>query len=397
MALKLGELLVSKKLFTRKQLEEALQAQAVFGGKLGTILIEMGAIGELDLAQVLSNQLGVPFVHPDQLVDIPAAALNALTPELAQKYQVLPLRLEKRILTVVMANPRDLKAIDELGLRTGYVIRPILAPELRLTYALEHYYRIPRKKHGYVPHHAVRKELARLERGGTDAAEPIAAQQPKPSLADMGVDLADMGVDLADMAGEPVRPPLAKPIVVHAESQLDHERLKVLMKSPGGLPFSLKLAAQKLTEVRHHEDIAAALLLYLGTRYTRVALFKVDGGQVIGWSSALNGLPIVAFQNHRFSLDEASALKTVLTSQNCFCGPLGMSRADLELLNLFGEPFPENILILPLIMRGKVVCLIYLGDPMLDQAKALSEIQKIAEKALLSFELLIIKSKILRL
>ena len=148
MALKLGELLINKKLFTRKQLEEALQAQAVFGGKLGTILIEMGAIGELDLAQVLSNQLGVPFVHPDQLVDIPAAALNALTPELAQKYQVLPLRLEKRILTVVMANPRDLKAIDELGLRTGYVIRPILAPELRLTYALEHYYRIPRKKHG---------------------------------------------------------------------------------------------------------------------------------------------------------------------------------------------------------------------------------------------------------
>jgi hypothetical protein len=397
MALKLGELLVNKKLFTRKQLEEALQAQAVFGGKLGTILIEMGAIGELDLAQVLSNQLGVPFVHPDQLVDIPAAALNALTPELAQKYQVLPLRLEKRILTVVMANPRDLKAIDELGLRTGYVIRPILAPELRLTYALEHYYRIPRKKHGYVPHPAMRKELARLERGGTDAAEPIAAQQPKPSLADMGVDLADMGVDLADMAGEPVRPPLAKPIVVHAGSQLDHERLKVLMKSPGGLPFSLKLAAQKLTEARHHEDIAAALLLYLGTRYTRVALFKVAGGQVIGWSSALNGLPVDAFQNHQFSLDEASALKTVLTSQNCFCGPLGMSRADLELLNLFGEPFPENILILPLIMRGKVVCLIYLGDPMLDQAKALSDLQQITEKALLSFELLIIKSKILRL
>ena len=397
MALKLGELLVSKKLFTRKQLEEALQAQAVFGGKLGTILIEMGAIGELDLAQVLSNQLGVPFVHPDQLVDIPAAALNALTPELAQKYQVLPLRLEKRILTVVMANPRDLKAIDELGLRTGYVIRPILAPELRLTYALEHYYRIPRKKHGYVPHPAMRKELARLERGGTNAAEPIAAQQPKPSLADMGVDLADMGVDLADMAGEPVHSPLAKPIVVHAESQLDHERLKVLMKSPGGLPFSLKLAAQKLTEARHHEDIAAALLLYLGTRYTRVALFKVAGGQVIGWSSAKNGLPVDAFQNHQFSLDEASALKTVLTSQNCFCGPLGMSRADLELLNLFGEPFPENILILPLIMRGKVVCLIYLGDPMLDQAKALSDLQQITEKALLSFELLIIKSKILRL
>jgi len=87
----------------------------------------MGAIGELDLAQVLSNQLGVPVAHPDQLVDIQRTRSMPLTPEMAQKYQVLPLRLEKRILTVVMANPRDLKAIDELGLRTGYVIRPILA------------------------------------------------------------------------------------------------------------------------------------------------------------------------------------------------------------------------------------------------------------------------------
>jgi len=34
MALKLGELLISKKIFTRKQLEEALEAQAVFGGRL---------------------------------------------------------------------------------------------------------------------------------------------------------------------------------------------------------------------------------------------------------------------------------------------------------------------------------------------------------------------------
>ena len=397
MALKLGELLISKKMFTRKQLEEALEAQAVFGGRLGTILIEMGAIGELDLAQVLSNQLGVPVAHPDQLVDIPADALNALTPELAQKYQVLPLRLEKRILTVVMANPRDLKAIDELGLRTGYVIRPILAPELRLAYALEHYYRVPRKKRGYVPHHAVRKELARLEQGGTVAAEPIAAPPPKPSLADMGVDLADMGVELADMGRATVRPPLSKPKVEHSESQLDHKRLKVLMESPGGLPFSLKLAARKLAEVRHHDDIAAALLLYLGTRYTRVALFKVADGQVIGWSSAHDGRPVVAFENHKFSLEESSVLKTVLANQNYFSGPLGMSRADLELLNLFGDPVPENVLILPLSIRGRVVCLIYLGDPMLDQAKALSDLQQIAEKALLSFELLIIKSKIVRL
>jgi len=51
------------------------------------------------------------------------------------------------------------------------------------------------------------------------------------------------------------------------------------MESPGGLPFFAEASARKLAEVRHHDDIAAALLLYLGTRYTRVAMFKVADGR----------------------------------------------------------------------------------------------------------------------
>lgn len=390
MALKLGELLINQKLFTRKQLEEALEAQAVFGGRLGTILIEMGAIGEFDLAQALSRQLGVPFVHSDQLVDIPASALNALTPELAQTYQVLPVRLENRTLTVVMANPCDLKAIEELGFRTGYVIRPIVAPELRLTYALEHYYRLPRKPREYVTHPVVRKELARLRRGGPDAAAPIASPPREPEITDLGAALAGTG-------GEAPPPRPAMPTAVHGEKPVDGERPQGLRATPAGLPLSLEGAARRLTAVRHHDDVAAALLNYLGPRYARVALFKVSSGQAIGWHSAYNGRPISGFQNLRFSLKEASALQAAFTTQQYVSGPPGKSVADLALLMLFGDPVPTNSLILPLSMSGRIVSLIYLDDPRLNPAEALSDLRQLAEMALLSFELLMIRRKILRL
>lgn len=390
MALKLGELLINQKLFTRKQLEEALEAQAVFGGRLGTILIEMGAIGEFDLAQALSRQLGFPFVHSDQLVDIPASALNALTPELAQKYQVLPIRLENRTLTVVMVNPCDLKAIEELGFRTGYVIRPIVAPELRLTYALEHYYRLPRKTREYVTHPVVRKELARLRRGGPDAAAPIASPPRDPEITDPGGDLADLAAEVA-----PPRP--ATPTAVRGEKSVDGVRPPGLKANPAALPLSLESAARRLSAVRHHDDVAAALLLYLGARYARVALFKVSGEQAIGWHSAHNGQPISGLQNLRFSLKEASALQAAFTTQKYVSGPLGKSVADLALLKLFGDPAPTNGLILPLSMNGRVVSLIYLDDPRLNPADALSDLRQLAEMALLSFELLMIRRKILRL
>lgn len=390
MALKLGELLINRKLFTRRQLEEALEAQALFGGRLGTVLIEMGAIGELDLAQVLSEQLGVPFANPDQLVDIPDAALKALTPELAQTYQVLPLRLENRVLTVVMANPHNIRAVHELGTLTGYVIRPFLVPELRLSYALEHYYRLPRKQRGYLAPQGVRKELARLERGGKDAAAPITAPPPEPDLVDLAAGLPAMQV-------APRPPQSPQPTVVQGTSHPDSGQGGIDRESLGRLPLSLKNTVRQLASVRHQDDVAEALLGYLGERYARAALFKVVDGQAIGWCSAANGRPITGFQNLCFSLAEASSLHTVVTTQKPLSGPLGKGGADLTLLQLFGKPVPFTSLILPLTMRGRVVSMIYLDDPHLIPAKELPDLQKLSEKTVLSLEMLIIKNKILRL
>ncbi len=145
MALKIGELLVKEGVITRKQLEEALKCQVIFGGRLGTNLIEMGLIGEDELVRYLSKQLEVPFVPPEQLLSIPPDVIKLISRDIAEEYKIIPLSLDKKRLTVAMWDPSDLSAVDAISFITGYIIKPLVCSELRLLLALEQYYGIKRE------------------------------------------------------------------------------------------------------------------------------------------------------------------------------------------------------------------------------------------------------------
>ena len=68
--LRIGELLIQAGLITASQLQSALTAQRIFGGRLGTNLVEHGFVSEVDLARVLARQLGITMVDPGALADI---------------------------------------------------------------------------------------------------------------------------------------------------------------------------------------------------------------------------------------------------------------------------------------------------------------------------------------
>ena len=107
MAVKLGELLIKKNQLTQAQLEEALQAQVIFGGKLGTVLIEMGLITEDALAEILAQLLSIPCAKPGQLQNIPENIIKIISPELAEKHKVIPVAVsgKKLTLNVGYSNP----------------------------------------------------------------------------------------------------------------------------------------------------------------------------------------------------------------------------------------------------------------------------------------------------
>ena len=87
---------------------------------------------------------------------------------MAEKNKVVPVSVSGKKLTLAMADPRNLKVVDDISFRTGYIIMPILALEVRLVFALEKYYDVKRTMRYIAPPKQVRDELNQLQVIHTD-------------------------------------------------------------------------------------------------------------------------------------------------------------------------------------------------------------------------------------
>ncbi|MGE5530137.1 MAG: type II secretion system ATPase GspE [Patescibacteria group bacterium] len=136
----LGAILVRRGSIDADQLERALAEQKESGRPLGAVLVERGYAAETAVAQALAEQLGLEYCEPAAM-EIPSAALAALTPRLAERFKVVPLRLEEGRLTVAVSDPFDLERLDLLRDLTGLALRPALATGQAIEDALRRYYR----------------------------------------------------------------------------------------------------------------------------------------------------------------------------------------------------------------------------------------------------------------
>lgn len=132
----LGEILMSHRILTQAQLDEALQDQRDNPRPLGRILIQKGFITEKLLLQALAAQKGISAWHLDQ--DPPhQAALAKLNQQICRDNSVLPVRVQGNLLILAMKNPDDIETIDLVRNITGLRIEPVLAEEGRLFRQIE--------------------------------------------------------------------------------------------------------------------------------------------------------------------------------------------------------------------------------------------------------------------
>ncbi|KPK66068.1 MAG: type II secretion system protein GspE [Gemmatimonas sp. SG8_38_2] len=136
----IGDLLVREGLITEEQLRRALSEQRSNGSRLGYTLVSMGFVSETDLTRVLARKYRVKAVDLWRIDQVDKRVVNLVKPEIAVRHLVLPLRRVGRTLTVAMANPTNLDAIDELRFSTGYDIEPVVAGEYSLKKAVEKHY-----------------------------------------------------------------------------------------------------------------------------------------------------------------------------------------------------------------------------------------------------------------
>ena len=139
MAVKLGEMLVRAGLISQEQLNEALESQKTNGEKVGFNLIRLGYVREDDITQLLSEQYGVPSINLRHF-EIDATVINLIPSEVAQKYLVLPVNRTGATLTIAMADPTNVFAMDDIKFMTGYNVEPVVASEIAIREAIEKYY-----------------------------------------------------------------------------------------------------------------------------------------------------------------------------------------------------------------------------------------------------------------
>ncbi len=136
---RLGDMLVKAALITKEQLTQALQQQQTSGGRIGTNLVKLGFISEDDITSFLSRQYGVPSINLSHF-DIDSGVIKLIPAEIAQKHQVIPINRTGNVLTVAMADPSNIFAIDDIKFMTGFKVEPVVAAETSIKNAINKHY-----------------------------------------------------------------------------------------------------------------------------------------------------------------------------------------------------------------------------------------------------------------
>lgn len=141
---KLGDLLREAGVIDDAQLASALGQQRQWGGRLGTILVQMNMVNESDLTQAISRQLALPTVDLTES-SVPVDVLTLIPQELCEKHLLLPwarTRNERGVETlhVAMSDPTNLAVVDELAFRTGKRIDVSVAADRDVELAIRRYF-----------------------------------------------------------------------------------------------------------------------------------------------------------------------------------------------------------------------------------------------------------------
>ena len=134
---RVAELLVRGGVVSRDQLNKAQQNGRDSGSSVMKELVQLGFTTEQTLTEFLAKQFGIEKIElaPEEIEE---SVFTLVPPQLTQKHQLVPTKLTGSILTVAMADPTDLIAINEIKFITGYGVRVVLASPSAIKKTLDH-------------------------------------------------------------------------------------------------------------------------------------------------------------------------------------------------------------------------------------------------------------------
>jgi general secretion pathway protein E len=136
---RLGEMLIERRLITPEDLDRALELQKERGEKIGKVLIDLGFVAARDVLAALSDQLGVPIVTFDEQPPVSSETEN-LPPRFLRQFRCLPVAFHDHTVRLAMADPLDFETIAAVRNCTGLRVEPVLAAEQEIIDAIDRYY-----------------------------------------------------------------------------------------------------------------------------------------------------------------------------------------------------------------------------------------------------------------
>ncbi|ATB34372.1 general secretion pathway protein GspE [Melittangium boletus] len=385
--MRLGELLLQEHLITPEALEEALESQVVHGGRLGTNLVELGMLSEQELSRVLGQQHGVASASGEMVPDPRALELVDLND--ADEKDYLPMRVDATRMSVAVINPRDIETLDALAFRTGKRVVPVVIPEFRMNQLLRRHCKAFRAMRA-LDMNAVRPsrvKQAEAEKLAPSAkAEDLISEEEFQSLYAQALkggseDGDEPVLDLVEVAEEEepivqgyvppvvpepvVAPPPASP-VLHVPETLHLEEAP-RPRAPAVVerlftPLTFADAQAELSSSSDREQVATTVLRFALGKWKRCLLLSVQGNLVTGWRGMGKRVREAAVKRIGIGLQAPSTFRLVRDTRSHYVGPVRRDAASGLFYKLLGGDYPTTAVILPLLVRGKLVHMLYVDN-----------------------------------
>ncbi|HUU42952.1 MAG TPA: GspE/PulE family protein, partial [Planctomycetota bacterium] len=135
----LGEILRDKGWATEAQTEEAAAAAKQEGGVLGNVMVARGHITDEQLVRALAEQAGMTVVDLDA-IEVPRDVVDRVSLSNAEVYRIAPVKFEDEVLTVAMADPLQVQALDDLRFMLNCQVAGVVATQAAVDRAIKKYY-----------------------------------------------------------------------------------------------------------------------------------------------------------------------------------------------------------------------------------------------------------------
>lgn len=372
---RLEEHLVSRGVLSQERAEDALRSQALVGGAMDTLLLEMGALREQDLVTALGEISGLQPIYLADYVPNPGMS-SALPREDAERLNLAPLSVEDGMLHVAVPHPVPMRGLEALVRKLGRSVAPWVSTDVRVRAWRAQIYGTPLPARdaallgtlGPTLEERLAAELARRT-GRSFVGEPLPLVNPRPepvegaepSAAEPASGLLE-ALEAGVAAAEPELPAWTVDAPRPRGQRRDHSSTPG--EDAGNDPVVEWTLAEARTALRavagDREGIKDVVLRYARRTFDFVAAFAVVRGAAMGWDARGDGAETVAVAQVSFPLDVPSVFRTAALAHSSYAGPVPGDALTRQVLEALGRA-PRSLFVFPVEVRGRLVAVLY-GD-----------------------------------